>query len=107
MCWTCFKEYTDAPVVNERVVAAYRMIRDAGEDAHFGFLHIIVGDMNVDDWLFDLNNMKKNEEFANARPWERAIFRSLAALSEPERATAIAMEWGYILPDGTLRAGLS
>ena len=150
MCWQCFKEYTDAPVVNERVQAAYDLIvatsagavaygfDDPGDwtlrptkgsspvvmydlrtmnlpcpeanDPHFStLLHVIVADMNVDDCFFDIDDEEDSyrDRYDAAEQWERDIFDSLAALSEAERATAIAMEWGYIARDGTLRPDLT
>jgi hypothetical protein len=108
MCWDCFKEYADKPVVNERVVAAYDLManRDAGSTT---LLHVIVGDMNVDDWFFDLNDpdgKNRMDRYDAAEQWERDIFDALAALTEEERATAVVMEWGYISRDGTLRPDL-
>ncbi len=107
MCWGCFKEYTDHPVVNERVVAVYRLLANRGDAADSSLLHIIVADMNVDDHWLDLSNEHQQRTYDRAEEWERAIYDGLAALSEDERATAVAMEWGYLQPDGTRRAGLS
>ena len=152
MCWKCFKKYTDAPVVNERVQAAYDLIvatsagavaygfDDPGDwilcptkgslpsvvmydfertmnlsypkanDPHFStLLHAIIADMNVDDCFFDIDDEEDSyrDLYDAAEQWERDIFDSLVTLSEAERATAIAMEWGYIARDGTLRPDLT
>ena len=59
-------------------------------------LHVIVADMNVDDRHFDLiDDADLAQTYAEAEPWETAIFDALAQLTEEERATAIALEWGY------------
>lgn len=103
MCMGCFNEYTDAPVVNDRVLAVYDLLANAPGDPDFGFLHVVVGDMNLDDWLFDLDdpdNSWRADEYPKAEQWERAIFDALAALTEAERATAVAMYWGYFGRDG-------
>ena len=110
MCWDCFKQYADAPVVNERVVAAYRLIL-AGKDGDdpTALYHILVDDMNVDDCYFDGtfngdDGIRRSYDEAPAAV--RAVFDALAALTEEERATAVAMEWGYISPSGELREDL-
>lgn len=107
VCLKCFAKYADAPVVNERVQAAYDMLATAPGDPDFGFLHVIVGDMNVDDWFFDLDdpdNAWRRDAYAEAEPWERELFDALADLTEEERATAVAMEWGYFDRDGVPRS---
>lgn len=116
MCWDCFKRYTDAPVVNERSVNVYRMIeKAAGDPDSSNLLHIIVADMNVEDKQFDLtgefdygadNAAWLLRTYDLAEPWERGIFDALAELTEEERATAVAMHWGYIREDGELRTDL-
>ena len=107
MCWDCFKKYTDAPVVNDRVLAVYRQIAaQEGEADYSMLLHIIVADMNVEDCWFDVDDADERKRYDAAEPWERDIFDSLKALSEAERATAIAMDWGYISESGELRADL-
>lgn len=123
MCWSCFKKYADEPVVNDRVVAVARLIRDVGEEGHFSpLLHIMVEDMNLEDGWFDLANrpinmetetsadwrdrMTRRRSYDNAEQWERDIFDALAALSEAERATAVAMDWGYVDLAGKLREDL-
>jgi hypothetical protein len=106
MCWSCFKLYADEPVINENVIAAYKQIKGKDADAS-RLVHHIVADMNLDDSDFDLvANSYLRERYAEAETWERDIFDALKALSEPERATAVAMDWGYIKPDGTLREDL-
>jgi hypothetical protein len=108
MCWTCFKKYTDKPVMNDRVVAAYDLLMDDRvEDSTF--LHVIVGDMNVDDYHFDLSDDYNwfAGHYSDADQWERDIFDALAALTEEERATAVAMEWGYINRNGTIWSGIA
>lgn len=108
MCWDCFKQYADAPVINDRVVAVYRQIAARDGDADYSsLLHLSVSDMNVeDDWFaFDADgNESLRQRYDAAEPWERDIFDALAALSEAERATAIAMDWGYFDEAGALRA---
>ena len=97
MCYSCFKKYTDAPVVNERVVAACRLIRARGDEADYSpLLHIHVADMNLEDHWFVIDDDQKMMVYNDAEDWERAIFDTLAALTEAERATALAMEWGYL-----------
>ena len=104
MCYSCFKKYTDAPVVNERVVAACRLIRARGDEADYSpLLHIHVADMHLEDHWFDLpdpegypSGPSPKQRYDEATDWERAIFDTLAALTEAERATALAMEWGYL-----------
>lgn len=105
MCWTCFKRYADTPVMNDAVVAAYRLMKVTNGQAASAssFLHVIVGDMNVDDDVFNLTHSAVDGDYVFVEPWELSIFSALKALSEPERATAVAMEWGYISEDGTVR----
>lgn len=105
MCWSCFKLYADAPVVNERVLAAYRQIKDTDASSS-PLLHIYVGDMNLDDHFFESPSRYALGVYDEAEQWERDIFDALKELSEAERATAVAMEWGYIEVDGTLREDL-
>jgi hypothetical protein len=106
MCWSCFKLYADEPVLNDNVLAAYHKIRGKDADAST-LVHHIVADMNLDDGDFDLvAHPYLRDRYADAEQWERDIFDALKDLSEPERATAVAMDWGYILPDGTLREDL-
>lgn len=108
MCWSCFKLFADEPVVNDRVIALYRAIHATDDEASFSpLLHIYVGDMNLEDHWFDEPTDHTSEHYANAQQWERDIFDGLKALTEEERATAVAMEWGYIQEDGTLLPGLT
>lgn len=103
MCLGCFEKYTDEPVVNDRVLAVYDLLANAPGEPGFGFLHVVVGDMNLDDRFFDLDgpdNAWRAEEYPKAEQWERAIFDALAELTEAERATAVAMYWGYFGRDG-------
>jgi hypothetical protein len=101
-------------VVNDRSVNVYRMIAKAAGDPDFGFLHVIVGDMNVDDWFFDLDDpdawdlsstASRKRAYDEAEPWERGIFDALAELTEAERATAVAMHWGYFDETGAPISG--
>lgn len=110
MCWDCFTQYTDAPVLNERVHVVYNLIAaQKGAAEYSPLLHCIVADMNLndDDFSFDAGDAGwLREHYDATEPWERDIFDGLKALSEPERATAVAMHWGYISPSGELRADL-
>lgn len=109
MCWECFKKYTDKPVWNDRVSAVAAKIKYAderyGEVDSSQVLHAIVADMNVDDWLFDLDQIHegRQEAHAEAKQWERDIFDALKELTEEERATAVATHWGYIDMHGRIR----
>jgi hypothetical protein len=100
MCLSCFKEYTVDPVVNERVVAAADLIAASPEADFSTLLHIMVSDMNVDDHWFDLDREGLRERYDAADGWERSIFDALSGLTEAERATAVAMEWGYFDREG-------
>ena len=97
MCWTCFKQYTDKPVYNFWVYTVYQYLRDQGE--HWERLHHIIDDMNVDDVDFQINL-----EDIEDHEWQ--AYKMLLSLTEAERATAVAMYWGYILPNGSLRKDL-
>lgn len=109
MCWTCFLLYTDQPIINDRVQAAHDAIAASGttraDRAASFLLHVIFADMNVDDWYFEHVQADQGLHYLyeQAQPWERALFDLLAPLSEPERATVIAIDWGYLDRDGTLR----
>ena len=105
MCWDCFKNHTDKPVVNAWVQRAYDLITSM-DDYQTDFLHIIIGDMNVGDYHFNLNREQLNMAYEEASLEERVVFDALAKLTEPERATAVAMVLGYIERDGTLRSDL-
>lgn len=102
MCWTCFREYGHKPVINEKVLSVYRKMMN--EDIDYStLLHVIVADMNVEDYQFENEDIK--QDYLKAQNWERDIFDHLYRLSEAERLTAVAMEWGYINPGGTLLEG--
>ncbi|HJY08444.1 MAG TPA: hypothetical protein VJ323_19140 [Bryobacteraceae bacterium] len=102
MCWTCFQEYADAPVVNARVQTAFDLMA-AAPSTNTMLLHVIVEDMNVEDYFLDKDgSVDRRESYDSAQPYERGIFDALAALSEEERATAVAMRWGYISRDGMM-----
>jgi hypothetical protein len=62
--------------------------------------------MNLEDEWFDSPTYLTAESYATSEQWERDIFDALKELPEAERATAVAMEWGYIMEDGTLREDL-
>ena len=108
MCWDCFKLYADKPVVNAQVQAAYDLIHQ--EKRGFDLMHIIIEDMNLGDWLFDLKSEDNSwyaGQYPKAAKYEQDIYDTLASLTEAERATAIAMHWGYIERDGTLRPDIA
>lgn len=67
----------------------------------------MVGDMNVADEFFDLSQKHIKERYDAASDDERIAFMLLLSLNEKERATAVAMEWGYISLDGTVRKDLT
>ena len=105
MCWDCFKLYTDKPVINAWVQRAYDLII-ATDYAVSDLLHVIVADMNVDNYWLSGADEDIGRAYAEAPPEEQDVFNALAKLTEPERATAVAMAWGYIERDGTLRSDL-
>jgi hypothetical protein len=107
MCWSCFKKYADAPIVNDRVLAVYRMIRDSEEDEaeYSRLLHIMVSDMNLDDYWFEDGGYSQ-QTYDDVSDRERDIFNALKDMSEAERATAVAMDWGFIFEDGSLRSDI-
>ena len=104
MCWGCFQRYTLVPVVNDRVLAMYDelSVPELNLDDS-ALLHIPVADMNCDDQLFDLADDFIIAMYREASPRERQAFDRLAVLTPQERATAVAMEWGYISRDGVVR----
>lgn len=89
MCYGCFLQYTDRPVITEGVNAAVALLR--GQDTNTRLLHVIVEDMNVEDCWF-----MHTPAYDAAEQWERDVFDALKPLSEAERATAIAIVDGYI-----------
>lgn len=98
MCLDCFREYTEFPVLTDKVrgVAAYIKANNMADEVDAStLLHSIVADMNVDDAHFDLTNPRIRADYDAAEEWERRMFDILAGLTEPERATAVALEWGY------------
>lgn len=97
MCLACFKKYADEPVTGAWVDATTAMLRNCPGDPEVGLLHVIVADMNVDDWFFVLDDPEapwRKEEYDAAEEWEQQVFSVLAALTEAERATAVARYLG-------------
>ena len=99
MCMSCFKEYTDAPVINDRVLSVAKMINRDDRDS--SILHIIIADFNCDDELFELDqsDLEPAYEFSSAD--DRRVFDEMAKLTKAERATVLAINWGYFDEEGT------
>lgn len=93
MCYGCYEDYGFPTCVSPAVLdAAAKM--DACDP--FGDLHVVIDDWNIED---------EHIEWCRAKPGliplDRAAIDALAALTLDERAAAMAIRDGYLLPDGT------
>lgn len=100
MCMSCFKQYTDAPVINERVLNVVKILADRNPYKDSDLLHVITSDFNCDDWLFDLDQSDLEPAYRYAPSDDRRVFDEMAKLTEAERATALAINWGYFDEEG-------
>lgn len=106
MCRGCWEESLDvhegaAPVTTQVIDAAdaIRALYEVHGHDNGGALHVAVDDWNLDDesvlWCGQDNGPLDDTE--------RACWESLMALSEHERATALAIHEGfYVPPDATV-----
>lgn len=95
MCYRCWEEYGKPKIINQRVLRAAAMVDKVNP---FGRFHIVVEDFNIED---------DNVDFCLGEPipdHEDPIDREFGALfrllSENERATALAIDSGFISSEG-------
>lgn len=111
MCWHCWdEEYAADPApVTETMRAVIDLIRVVDDGPHLG-LHLQLDDWNLSDEFFDFyarnyvidghHYQSYPQDFVKRRiAAELACFDALAALSERERATAIAIHEGWYAPE--------
>jgi hypothetical protein len=107
MCQGCWKERGSPSLTNDKIKAAAELI--AGVYEHHGCgggLHIIVDDWNLEDSSLQFcedyiekpeYRASRNDEVTDERlEAERACLRALKAMTEEERASALALYDGYV-----------
>lgn len=99
MCQGCWrKDYGASRIDNERVRAARDLIADVYEHSLVGGnLHVMLDDFNLEDSAFDGQQLLwiAQEAEPRKRLAELACFEAMRALSLAERASALALFWGY------------
>lgn len=102
MCFRCYEEAGKPEIVNERTIAAAKLIDEVYEwSCAGGHLHIVVDDWNLEDENieFCIGEMDKNshELPPEAIEAERKCAAALMALSEDERYSAMAIHEEFIM----------
>lgn len=99
MCRTCWEGHDNVAIDTPAVRLAANMI-DAVDP--YGHLHIVVDDWNLEDGdlRFCEREIEKNERRVSAREIaiEREVLAALRALTEDERASALALHEGFWKP---------
>ena len=101
----CIEEYTDRIIINERVRIArdlFVVIDELFLIDFSSYLHAIVEDTNIDDCFFNEESYCATHK-EEAEWWEISIFEALAALTVEERASVLAMYYGYCDIEGNVR----
>jgi hypothetical protein len=106
MCIDCYHDHGLPRIVSAATLAAAEAVRLVYEhDCVGGNLHITIDDWNLDDrslrFCSDRINNKNGNPPAQLAA-ERACCDVLLRLSPEERASALAIHDGFLLPDGTL-----
>lgn len=104
MCLGCYAEARFPKIVTPATLAlgplADRVYEFSGTG---GNLHIYLDDWNLDDTFFEDAEMKVYYDGdAEQLAAERTCYAALRAMSEDERASAMALWNGFLRPDGTL-----
>lgn len=90
MCIGCYEEHGSPRVMNDAVVAAAALIRNAD---HYGPLHIFVDDWNAEDSHIDFC---AGEAEQRGTELDKQIIALVQPMSHDERLTALALAAGYI-----------
>lgn len=104
MCRQCWEdEYGGASVINEKTIAAAKLITDVYEiNSVGGALHVVLDDWNIEDEFFGADSFKGYLEYtlfqfsAYEVKVQRKCFDAMAALTVEGRASALALHDGYI-----------
>jgi hypothetical protein len=92
MCIGCYEDYELPRIVTPEVVAMSERIKSANP---FGGLHIVVEDWNLED--LDIEFCRDSDDATNE---ERQLASDLLAMTLEQRASAMALADGYLLPNG-------
>ncbi len=101
MCMTCYAEAGAPCIVNEKTLAAAELVRQlyATEyGAVGGTMHVVTDDWNLED---DHVAFCVKESQNCGGPLEQKVAAAFAAMTEAERASTLALEEGWLYPDGT------
>lgn len=97
MCYMCYEDYGKPAIVTEKTKAAAALVAKVYEFSCVGGnAHNVVDDWNLEDdcirWCLD-EALKTNVHEADAKQLaaERACLEALLALTEDERASAMAL----------------
>lgn len=100
MCMSCWAERGSPEIINKSTVKAAQLIEGV-YDHHGagGSLHIVLDDWNLSDASLDYceTEISRNEGRVESRRThaERKCLEALKKLTEPERASALAIYEGY------------
>ena len=101
MCMNCYAEAGAPRIVNEATLRAAKLVAELYATDYGGCggnMHIVTDDWNLED---------DNVAFcaacaaADGTLLEREIAAAFVAMTEDERASALALWDGFLLPDGT------
>lgn len=104
MCYGCYEEAGSPAIINDKTKAAAVLVAEVYEYSLVGGnAHIVVDDWNLKDdnilWCLDTalaENVHKADDEQLAA--ERACLEALLALTQAERASAMALHDGFISP---------
>lgn len=99
MCRSCWGEYGCPKIKSDRTRKAAKLIAEVYEYSVMGGnLHSIIDDWNIEDDSFTNEEMKVYHKDAPIEQLEveRRTYKFLRKLSLEERASALAIEEGYI-----------
>ena len=102
MCIGCWQEYGAPTLVNENTIRAAGLIDRIYEfDCSGAYLHVVIDDWNLDDDCLSCSARHLAEDVSgDYAPAEleaqRECLTALQALTEDERATALAIHSGFI-----------
>lgn len=99
MCLGCYAEYGAPRIVTAPVLAMAERLRAAD---HFGGLHIV-----VDDWNLEDQNVEFCRDHEDSTAEERELAADLLRMTIAERAAAMALADEYLLSSGELASGVA
>jgi len=107
MCYGCYEDAGSPAIVNEKTKATAALVAKVYEFSCVGGnAHNVVDDWNLKDhnirWCLD-EALKENAHEADSEQLaaERACLEALLALTDDERASAMALHDGFLTPDAT------